>query len=400
MKNFIYKIRKKLRSIFYYVTDYLKLVDRKSNINNSNNKIIFLGEYFPARIQRIVKYLKLIREEEFVLYISEWGNEPKLIGPYFDRVVTYRNQFDLKAKISCEANIQLVHAFEPKAQYQYVAFQNVKAPFIYDIQDILITYFYKNPPRKWQRKNLKFEEKLLASNVSFISQSLELNEALRLHEIKRGINTRLFFPLFCDKANFMPLNDKNLGVPCHIVYIGGINNPNEHTSSNFKPFIDAISKTPIKFDIFPSPISEKNCYNEYKQIETEYPNFKINKSVPFNQLNLSSYDFGVVPFDHHFSEKYYSKNKYASTLKFFVYLEMGLPIIISEYWAFPAWIVKRYGLGIVISFENLGSLNEYIQNLDYKTTLENIKNFREKFELSSQIPKLNSFYNTLISSKI
>ena len=122
----------------------------------------------------------------------------------------------------------------------------------------------------------------------------------------------------------------------------------------------------------------------------------MERSVPFNQLNLSNFDFGVVPFEHSYSEKYYSKNQYASTLKFFVYLEMGLPILISDYWAFPAWITKRYKLGIVTNYKQLDNTNLHVSNEDYRDILKNIETFRNRFSLQKNKDKLIKFYNNFL----
>lgn len=388
---------RKIKGIVHLIADCSYSLLPTLTRPNTERKILFIGEYFPARIQRLVKYLKKCRKEELVLYISDWGYEPKLIGPYFDRIVVYRNKFDLKRLLKAEQNIRVVHAFEPKAEFQYHALRLIKAPFIYDLQDIIVTYYNNSPPLKWQKVNLKYEHLIFNSKVHFIAQSLELNEAMRLHHVNRKSSTRLFFPLYCDADNFKPIKGKTISPPYKLVYIGGINRTNEHYSSNFLPFIQSTANPNILFDLFPSPSSEKTCYDEYKQLEGSYPHFRMKRSVPFNQLNLTEYDFGVVPFEHNYSEHYYTKNRYASTLKFFVYLEMGIPILISDYWAFPAWIVQRYGLGIVTKFGNLHELESQIRDLDYNKTLENIEKFRNRFELSKNIKRLSDFYDTLSS---
>lgn len=383
-------------SKIYLLIDFCILATSKTKKSNSSRPvIIYIGEYFPVRIQRMVKLLKSEIQSDFVLYISQWGYEPKLIGNYFDRIEIYRNKYHLKSLLKTENNIELVHAFEPKAYYQYLVKCLVNAPFIYDVQDIIITYYYLNPPLKWQKFNLIYEGKLFQEADALISHSLELNEAMRLHQIKRK-QDRLFFPLYCDQSNFLKITPKPINGKYQLVYIGGLNSISDKNSANFLPFIQKLESAQIDITIFPSPFSERNYFNEYKNLEKRFSNFKMMQSVPFENLNLSPFHFGIVPFENDDIDIYYSKNKYASTLKFFVYLEMGIPILISDYWAFPAWICKRYNLGIVSNFKELDKIDSLLANFDYNASLKSIEAFREKYTLQSQIPRLKLFYESMI----
>lgn len=386
----------KFREFAYKLYDYFLQNKKRLNLDN-NSKIIFIGEYFPVRIQRLANLVGSDLQLEKVLYISEWGYEPKLIGNAFDRIEIYRNSYDLKRRINSENNIKLIHAFEPKAYFQFKIKNLVRAPFIYDLQDIIVTYYGFNPPLKWQKTNLLYEEKLFHLVDGFIAHSMELNEAQRLYKSRSVAQKRLFFPLFCNSENFKPIVYKKIEDQINLVYIGGINAMKDHSSSNFLPFIKKL-KTDVHLTIFPSPFSERLCFEEYKELEQIYPNFTIKHSVPFTQLNLTGFDFGVVPFEHENSEKYYSKNKYASTLKFFVYLEMGLPILISDYWAFPAWITKRYGIGIVTNYENLDKTDFKIDEETYKIMLKNVEQFRNRFTLQANKNRLIEFYNSFLQS--
>jgi len=390
-------ILNKIINIGYLIYDYIVYcLHSNSNINNKPC-IIYIGEYFPVRIQRLVKLIKNDFELEFVLYISKWGYEPKLIGNHFDRIEIYRNKYHLKTLLKHEAGVKLVHAFEPKAKYQYISKQSLKAPFIYDLQDIIITYFHFNPPYKWQKTNLIYEEKLLNEADAFISHSLELNEAFRLYNIKHN-KPRLFFPLYCDTSNFKTITNKaNKDNSYKLVYIGGLNSITDKNSANFLPFIKKLNHQNLNFTIYPSPFSERLFYNEYKSLEKQFKHFKMEHSVPFINLDLTPFHFGIVPFENEDIDQYYSKNKYASTLKFFVYLEMGLPIIVSEYWAFPAWICSRYQLGIVTSFDNLDRIDQLIEKIDYNQILKNIETFRQKYNLQNQSQRLKQFYQNLLT---
>lgn len=388
---------KKANQYFYIGYDFL--CKPKASIDINKKKIIFLGEFFPVRIQRLAELIKSeIISYEIVLYISDWGNEPKLIGNHFDRVVVYRNSFHLLNLFKTEENILLIHSFEPKAFFQNKILKLHKAPFLYDIQDITINYYGLNPPLKWQKTNLIYENQILKNADGFVSQSLELKEAFRQHQIK---NTKpsLFFPLYCNSKNFFPVVKRSSPYN-KLVYIGGINSIDDSSSiSNFLPFLNQIKDTNLSLTIFPSPLSEIHFYKMYKIIEHKFNNFEIKKSVPFTQINLTDYHFGVVPFEHPKCEEYLSKNRYASSMKVFVYIEMGIPIIVSEYWGFLSWIVKRYNLGIVCNYDSLNNLDELIENTDYNKILENISVFRKKYDLWNQRKKLFDFYN-LFNSEI
>ncbi len=397
LKHLISKSTHFLNLIF----DFFKFYLIKQEIKDEKI-FIFMGEYFPVRIQRISQLLKENSTLKIVLYISKWGYEPKLIGKNFDRTEIYRNKFHLKRLIKSEGGISLIHAFEPKAYFQYLVLKLKKeTPFIYDVQDILINYFGYNTNIKWIKRNLFYEKELFKLSDGFVSQSFELNEAFRQYNIKNNKKT-LLFPLYCNSKNFSPINtklNKNKNKN-NIVYIGGINGLNTYSSSNFLPFIKKLEHSNLKFTIYPSPISEVHFYKPYKSIESLYKNFTIKKSVPFNQLNLSEYSFGVVPFENDNSEKYLIKNKFASSMKFFVYLEMGIPIIISNYWETLAWITKRYNLGIVTNYNELENLEHLIEKFDYNECLKNIEVFRSKFDFWKQKDRILNFYNSFMEFKI
>src|SRR5690606_849181 len=295
----------KIEEVIYFLLDgiqyHLGLSTRKK-LSYTKSKILYLGEYFPVRIRRIVDLIGETPQLEKVLFISKWGFEPKLIGNNFDRIVIFRNKYQLKTLLRLEKNIQLIHAFEPKAYFQSMANQGVDAPFLYDTQDILINYFYQNPPKKWQRVNLKYEKIILQNADGFISQSLELNEAFRLHNVKNKRSKRLFFPIYCDEKNFKEIDFNKSLQNVSLVYIGGINPINSHSSSNFLPFIESIQNNDVRLTIFPSPFSERECYQEYKQLEKKFPKFTMQKSVPFKDLDLTTYHFGIIPFNNEFSE--------------------------------------------------------------------------------------------------
>ena len=157
-KKFTYThLIKKSRALAWLIIDFTAYFFPFRSIKKrktDENIILYVGEYFPVRIQRIVKYLKKRLSYEFVLYVAEWGYEPKLIGEYFDRIEVYRNKYHLLKKLNTEKLVKLVHSFEPKAYYQYLTYKALQCPFVYDIQDVLINYFHLNPPHKWQKKNI------------------------------------------------------------------------------------------------------------------------------------------------------------------------------------------------------------------------------------------------------
>ena len=63
--------------------------------------------------------------------------------------------------------------------------------------------------------------------------------------------------------------------------------------------------------------------------------------------------------------------------KFYLYLEAGLPIILSEEWEEAAKIIQNHNLGTVIKQNEIKNLKNILDNLDFDNLKSNVLNYRE-----------------------
>jgi hypothetical protein len=114
---------------------------------------------------------------------------------------------------------------------------------------------------------------------------------------------------------------------------------------------------------------------------------------------LSKYHFGLIPFFQTTSEQSGDKYRYSTALKLFNFIEAGIPVVCSEDITFQAWMVTRHNAGFSIAFDDLLSLREKIELLDYPKLVEDLLISREKLSLKRRIHRLYDFYSTMLTKE-
>lgn len=392
--HFIKKLTLVTDFVFYFIFRFLSREVKKIN----RNKILLVGEYLPYRIIRMTESLsKMGYEYEFHLMISNWGRHSYFNSKSIFNKQYFRNKWHLKLLVRRSADAAIIHAFEPKAYYQYIACSEINRPYIYDFQDLLSSYYGLNPPHKWQKANLPFEKLMVQGANAILAYSMELQAAKKVFGIKpRKV---VFFPFYCRIGNMVPAQIAYNSGRCKLIYIGSVDGLSNSGPSNFKEFIDAIGPSSVDFHIYPSPESDKVHYLEYKQLEKKWTNFNMNHTLPPNELQgvLVKFNFGVVPFADDNADKYLYKYEYASTLKLFSYLESGLPVVVPNNWKFIKWVVERYQIGVAFQLSDLANIGQEISDEKNNILRTNVSNFVKNNSLDDKISVINRLYQELIS---
>ena len=112
-------------------------------------------------------------------------------------------------------------------------------------------------------------------------------------------------------------------------------------------------------------------------------------------LELSKYNFGIIPFFLKDTGQSKDKYKYATSLKLFNYIEAGIPVFVSEDVFYQSWLLKRYNAGVIIKEEDLKCLDKLIMSLNYEETVKALKKSRQNLLLSKQISRLTDFYSKI-----
>jgi hypothetical protein len=110
---------------------------------------------------------------------------------------------------------------------------------------------------------------------------------------------------------------------------------------------------------------------------------------------LSHTDFGLMAFDY--SCVKIKKGTLAGGLptKFTLYLEAGLPIIVSEELEYLADIVRRNHIGVVVTQSQLKCLPSVLTDCDYPSLLEHVREFRKVFNFNKQTDRLKRIYDSV-----
>lgn len=334
--------------------------------------LLYICELIPARAGRMAKWVARTGGSRIVLLCHRHGFIPAFATAGFAHMLLYRNSWHLRRLLKALPKPRLIHGFAPKSKYPDVArraLQPQGVPYIHDLQDTLVVYYGTEVKPRWLREELPHERACMAEANGLIAHSLEPNEGFRRNGIARKDRPpTLFFPLYCDDDVFVDDVPKISNTEIHLVYAGGVagshRDPRHYGNIQFFGLIEMLTAQGLHFHIYPSPTNIAADREEYEVLSHANPRFHFHAPVPQEKLagELARYHFGILPFFKELSEQSEAKLKYATTLKLFNYLESGLPIIVSKDLTYQSWLVERYGVGIAVSLNDLGSIIGLVRN--------------------------------------
>jgi hypothetical protein len=165
--------------------------------------------------------------------------------------------------------------------------------------------------------------------------------------------------------------------------------------------IHTLSAQGIHFHIYPSPSNVRADYEEYEVTAKENPYFHFHAPVAQHELALemSKYDWGILPFFAGQNEQSEAKYKYATTLKLFNFMEAGLPVIVSKDIIYQSWILDRYGCGVLIDGTHIKSLRDKITPDKRSAAVKNLLKARQTLSLGQNTGRLLAFYDQMLAQK-
>jgi hypothetical protein len=398
------RIKLELSSFWDFILFYLRIRTVGYQFKHGRLNVIFLGENMPPRIARMLKWLKRNHAVSAVLVCHELGYNPKYSNESFEQILLFRNHWHLKRILREIEGAKLIHAFGPKSFYPDVArLFRADLKFVYDMQDILAIYFGLNVDIAWYQKEFPHERNCLAKADGLVSHGLEPIPAYRIYKIQEQV-PKLFFPLYCDDDIFVSKQKSIENGEIHLVYAGEIQNASRDKKQfgniQFHDLIAKLSAQKIHFHVYPAPSTNPLLYNEYLEVAKQNSYFHLEKSVAQTELakELSKYHFGLIPFFKTTSEQSGDKYRYSTALKLFNFIEAGIPVICSEDITFQAWMVTRHKAGFSIAFDELTSLRNKIEALNYPTLVDDLLKNRNRLSLNRRIQRLYDFYNTILNN--
>lgn len=368
--------------------------------------ILFLGDSLQARIPRMARYIN--REGTFrTELLVKSGKAFKVFDTdTFSKVQTYRSRWHLRRILKgiSPDSVHLIHAFTLPSYQIKDAIIHTEIPVVMDVQDMHISYFGLNSPKLYMKLDMPYEAYSIKHAAGIVSQSIELTNACREYKIDQRPPT-LFFPVYCDDDQILPPQKNHDTDEIHVVYAGSISGSfqdDQHFGS-MKLFwlIEAFARQKIHFHIYPSPTIRFRdlILKEYQEWDDKEPYFHLHESVSQQQLGqeLSQYHYGLLPFFLEDTGRSANKLGLGSSQKLYNYIEVGLPVIISEDLRFQSWMARRYGGGIQVKKSDFNHLRELIEERDYTERIEHLVQHREKITLGQNIPRLLNFYQELRS---
>jgi len=312
--------------------------------------ILLVCEANIPRLERMIKYLRPLRSEQFVLLCRRSKFRAGFHQAIADiPVYLYENPAQLRALLLQFKEVKLVHAFESRSKFQNIARKQLKAPFIFDCQDLSVIYHGLHPPVPWIRRNLNDEKACLEGADHVIAHSLEYNQAARLYGIPKKPVT--FFPFYLDDDAVKERINKPSEEALRMIYLGGLGDAATRNPFNLTLYGKALARLGIGLDVYPSPLTPASITDAYARYAAGQPGFRLCKPVPSNELGAvtARYHYGFIPFFKTAGDQTIGpfKFKYGTTLKMVNYVEAGLGVVCSEDFEWQAWLVKRYGIGII-----------------------------------------------------
>ena len=170
------------------------------------------------------------------------------------------------------------------------------------------------------------------------------------------------------------------------------------------PMIRELIKRKLLFDIMLPPTHYRSnpSYGDYRYLHDEDKGFRILNGVYPERLSetIAGYDYGVMfyPMPPYLRM---GKGHFDCMMpsKFYSFLEAGLPILISEEFKYVGSIVKRHGLGLTISQNDIGHLDEVLARHDPREFRRNIAAYRKTIFMDDRIAEMLAFYGRLFGGE-
>lgn len=129
----------------------------------------------------------------------------------------------------------------------------------------------------------------------------------------------------------------------------------------------------------------ERAYRPHFELMTAFPNYRFLRGFEGNELRerLARYAVGLMVYN--FKGNIIGPQHFRNMIptKFYLYLEAGLPIAISEEWEEASLLVKKHEIGLVLRQNELPYLPEIIKEVDLDALSFNVKQFRQSLYQTS-----------------
>jgi len=336
------------------------------------------------------------------ILVTRWGVEPEQ-NAFFDHIVVYDSVLELRHlsnAVNCIFYVQswIGWNFLPVYVKLLVSGQKVICN-VNDLVGILL-----DNAEDYPLLNLS-EEDIELDNIctSIILQEFPL---VTLTTYNQEIGERLgggnivSFPCY-PIPSFFAIKSQQLSKPIRLVFVGGIppdNKPDRvFRDAKLRDVVDNLLQGPFYVTILNNPQllrggGIKSRYPYFTTLASHNQRFRFETGFPPWRLkdHARYFDYGLMLYS--FSNVGISKLHYQNVLptKFFTYMEMGIPVIVSDDMTAVSRIVHENELGLVISRRDLKDLDMILDDsrAEYGRFINNIKAYRQRLNMDIMIDNL------------
>lgn len=163
--------------------------------------------------------------------------------------------------------------------------------------------------------------------------------------------------------------------------------------------VEPIARSGLALDVYNNPLiapvdAYAEHYPEHLALAARHPNYRfLPGAMPWDLAQrLAEYDYGLMLYDCSgvvIGEEHFRR---LVPTKLFLYLEAGLPVLVSRRWTAVVEIVEAYGCGAVIDDDARGRLPEILAGLDAARLRRGALEARDHLAMDRQIDRLLALY--------
>jgi hypothetical protein len=402
--DFIKNYREKIGCL-----DYPKLCDIGDINKKFNNHIVFIVDRPNYHFLR--QSIEFRKNNKKTLLLTRWGVEPYQSN-YFDKIVLYDKIFDLELLSSVENSIFYVQQWVGWSFLVVYIDSIVSCKLYCNINDLTNLLFDDNSELSfmgYSDEDITIDlesETYILENISLVTLNYHEN-IFNAYELDYSYryNKSIFTAPCMPSESFFYLGDRLCSKSPSLLYIGGVapdyKDDEAFSDSKMRDVVEDILTTEIGVTIYNNPQltvvnSIDSLYSYFRLLSKKNKQFNFQEGyLPWELANYSSsFDYGIMILEvGKFSVSHYQYT-YCLPTKLFTYIELKLPIIVNEEYAYVAEFVQSNGIGIVIKRGDVCNIDKIIEKnrSKYSLFIKNIVHYRKKNNMGRQISELCSFF--------
>lgn len=392
------------------------------------NTVVFVAK--KAYFNQIRMSVALRRQGIQTVAVALDGPTRRDVEPFFDHTLA----LSLRAFLSWWSNTNgvqlhtqgwlfryhvptLIEAFKPAESRHVVEFMDLHR-FMFPVESLPTTLpsmqiVWGSDCERNHRQQLACETYLAKHADGLVFPGDEGHQAAFGVDDERAVNF-MSYPLadFFAPARHLDANEaKRVRTEPRLVFAGGV--PTSQPRRIAAIFSDAqlhgvvreIGDAGLPFQVFNNPLiapadAYSTLYPQHMAMMRRYPTYRFDVGAsPWAIVpRLATFDYGLMLYD--FDGVIIGEPHFAHLVptKLFLYLEAGLPVLVSSRWQAVAAIVRRFNCGLVVEDHERPHLRARLREVDPVALRHGALRAREALSMDAQIHRLIQHYRPLVTT--